>query len=320
MKQAPRWLPYRVRNRIDQARIEASVRSLNQTHPQPACDPQDADAEVHLLLCKRDLRIGVVAVKSLLRFGQGRLAVTITDDGTLTARDRRWVTAHLPGTRWLYWPAAADLELPLKEALADRPALMGLYGSGYAPAGKLLHPIVLARCDRVIVMDPDTAFFEPPTCLLDWSRSGNLHGWYLHDHQDEAAAVPPEAQGAFTDLEAKLIPPDRSWGIPLRLFNSGLLAFWPRQLNLDIAERYLLWHREIPDRYKQGKCEIWFGNWTPEQTCYHVMMALSSPPPKPLGDDYHLGGEPGHVFNHFLRHYLIQAGTLRRLKRLVSEL
>ena len=324
MKQAPRWLPYRIRDRVDQARINAAVRPLNKTRPYPVEAGAQADAEVHMLLCKRDLRIGVLAVKSLLRFAKNRLALTITDDGSLTANDRQWVNGHLPGLRWLFWPEAAETEKSLAQALATRPLLKKLYHSSYAPAGKLLHPVALARCDRVIVMDPDTAFFKPPQHLLDWITSDDLHGWYMHDHQDEAKTVPPEAIQAFADLEAKLVPQGRAWGVTLRLFNSGLLVFRPRQLDLDIAEKYLQWHKALPEafrgRIRGGKLEIWFGDWTPEQTCYHVMFALSNPAPKPLGGDYHLGGQSGHVFNHFLRHYLVRSGTLKRLRQLIAEL
>ncbi|NJL30253.1 MAG: hypothetical protein HC898_00720 [Phycisphaerales bacterium] len=51
-----------------------------------------------------------------------------------------------------------------------------------------------------------------------------------------------------------------------------------------------------------------------------MMFALSELPAQPWGADYHLGGAGGHVFNHFLRHYLIQPETCQRLKELVAEL
>lgn len=270
-----------------------------------------------MLLCRRDLRIGVLALKSLLRFADGRLAVTLTDDGTLSVRDRRWASMHIPGSRWLSWPTR---DLALGQVLTDQPRLAALYRSRYAPVCKLIHTIALARCQRTLVLDPDTAFFERPDRLLDWAFGNDLHAWYLHDHQDEAQAVPVEAREGFADLEANIVPDGQQWGLPIRLFNSGLLAFRPDRLDLDMAEQYLAWLETAPERFKTGKAAIWFGSWTPEQTCYHVMFALTRPAPKPLGDDYHLGGQPGHVFNHFLRHYLVREETLDMLRHVIRQL
>ncbi len=276
-----------------------------------------------MLLCRRDLRIGVLAVKSLLRFRDtqdARWVVAFSDDGTLTADDRAWVDHHVPGAVWWSWPAADDA---VPKALAGRwPRLEALYRSRYAPVCKLLHPMFLARTERVLVLDPDTAFFARPDRLMRWARAEDdaARPLYLHDHQDESTQVPAEAQRAFAELQATFADVRRPWALKHRFFNSGLLAFAPAQLDLALAERYLDWQATLEPSRKQGKLAIWFGDWTPEQTCYHVMFALAQAPPEPLGDDYHLGGQPGHVFNHFLRHYLIQEPTLKRLAQLVESL
>jgi len=317
MQQAPSWLPYRLRNWLDQQRILRAIRGLDGTQSYPAAQPSDADLEVHMLLCARDLRIGIVAAKSLLRFGDGRMAVTFSDDGTLTGRDRAWVDQHIPHARWLSWPTQDPL---IDNALTNRPHLRDLYESDYAPVCKLMHAMAMPRCERVMVVDPDTAFFKPPDTILDWMRSDDKHAWYLHDHQDESSAVPPQAQQAFAQLEAELATDDRPWTLDRRLFNSGLLVFEPARFDLDLCERYLAWRPTLDVQYRTGKCAIWFGDWTPEQTCYHVMFALAQPPSRPLGDAYHLGGQAGHVFNHFLRHYLVRKGTHDRLRQLVAAL
>jgi len=100
MFQAPNWVPYRIRARWDQWRIDRAVSGLADTRPTPAIDPDAADAELFLQVCRRDLRITPVAVKALLRFGP-RLAVTFMDDGTLAEADREWVNTHVPNARWL---------------------------------------------------------------------------------------------------------------------------------------------------------------------------------------------------------------------------
>ncbi|QEL15557.1 hypothetical protein [Limnoglobus roseus] len=315
--QAPLWLPYRWRAAVDNYRIDRATAGIDATAPTPAADPTVAVAEVHVLLCRRDVRIGAVALKSLLRFAPGRLAVTLTDDGSLTPQHRAWIDAQLPHARWL--PRRVE-EPAFRAALGRYPRLAALYEQNYHPLCKLLHAAMLARHQRVIVLDPDTAFFRPPELLLRWLAGDDAAPYYLHDHQDEAVAVPEEARRAFADLAARLGTDRRPWRIDRYFFNSGLLLYRPDQIDLAAAEGYLQWRETCPLEYRQGKLGIWFGDWTPEQTGYLAAFATAVTAARPLGTDYHLGGETGFAFNHFLRHYLIQAATLREIRSLVREL
>ena len=317
MIQAPQWLPFRVRERWDTTRINAALRGLERTGPLPARTPAESAAEVHMLLCHRDVRLGVMALKSLLRFSEARIAVTLTEDGSLSVEERAWVDRHVPGCRWL--PQRSD-DPRLVAALQTRPLLAALYRSGFHFSCKLLHPVVLARCERVIVVDSDTAFFRRPDRLLDWSEGQGQAAWFLHDHQDEAINVPAETREAFAELQSLLTPPGRSWSMPYYFFNAGLLAYRPDQCDLDLGERYLEWRATASPRYRTGKSDLWFGDWTREQTIYQVMFALMDPPAQPLGADYHLGGDSGHIFNHFLRYYLTRESSLRMLRQLVMDL
>jgi hypothetical protein len=324
LPQAPAWLPYRLRDRIDQARIHRALRGVERTRPYPAADPADADAEISMLLCKRDLRLGAVALKSLLRFDEMKLAVTLLNDGTLGDSGRRWLDRHVPGARWHTWKQTDDPQLAA--ALVRYPNLAALYRSDYEPSAKLMHPLVLGRCQRVIQLDSDAAFFRRPDRLIAFCRGDDASPLYLHDHQDESQAVPALAHEAFEDLARAVAPPGRSWRLRHRFFNAGLLVFRRSQMDLSLAERYLEWLKTAPPKHTTGKLAIWFGPWKAgsppgrEQTAYHVMYALADPPAEPLGDDYWLGDAPGHVFNHFLRHYVVRDTTLNMLRRLIGEL
>lgn len=301
----------------DEARIRSALKGLEQTPPRPVLRPEEAAAEVHMLLCRRDLELGVLALKSLLRFPEVRVAATLTEDGSLRAADRAWVDRHVPGCRWL--PRRTD-DPRMTEALARRPRLAALYASTYHPSCKLLHPALLARCPRVLVMDPDTAFSKRPDQIIAWAERGEDAAWFLHDHQDEARAVPAETREAFDELARRLTPPGRTWSMPYYFFNSGLLAYRPEQCDFDLAEQYLVWRESAAERFKIGKPGLWFGDWTPEQTCYQVMFALMDPPARPLGESYRLGGPPGCTFNHFLQLALVQERSLQLLRGLVAEM
>lgn len=317
MIQAPQWLPYKVRERWDSARIDWAIRGLARTPPRPATSVEEAVAEVHMLLCRRDLITGVLALKSLLRFEDARFAVTLTGDPSLGSEHRQWVNRHIPGCRWL---ARFESGPPFDATFGKYPGLGEVYRSTYHPICKLVHPLVAGRTDRVIVYDPDTAFFRRPERLLRWAHGEGGHAWYLHDHQDEAVQVPEATREAFRELAGLLCTPERPWKMDYYFFNSGLLLYDRAQCDLDLTERYIQWRRQAPERYRTGKPGLWFGDWTPEQTSYQVMFALMTPPSQPLGADYNLGGEAGHVFNHFLRHYLVKDSTLGMLRHLVKEL
>ncbi|HYV35958.1 MAG TPA: hypothetical protein VE988_09665 [Gemmataceae bacterium] len=315
--QAPTWLPFRIRCRWDNARIGWALRGLDRTPPRPASPFANADAEVHMLLCRRDQRIGVLALKSLLRFTDTRFAVTLTNDGSLNQDDCNWIDRHVPGCRWLQ----RRVEYPrLASFLSDHPRMAKTYQGSYHPICKLLHAALVNRHERVIVYDPDTAFFRRPDRLLQWAKGQDAHAWYLHDHQNEDEQVPNATREAFKELAALCEPAGLKWRMDYYFFNSGLLAFRPAQLNLELAEKYQLWRETASPSYRTGKADLWFGDWTPEQTAYQIMFALMDPPAKPLGDDYHLGGDAGHVFNHFLRHYLVQSQSLQMLQALVNTL
>ena len=110
------------------------------------------------------------------------------------------------------------------------------------------------------------------------------------------------------------------WRLPIRFFNSGLILFQENQLNPEIAEAYEHWHQSIDPSLKQGTAGIWFGDWTPEQSCYHVMMALSEPAPEGLDKQYRLGFHPTVSFNHFLRNAMIRKSTHQRLQPVLNDL
>ena len=315
MLQAPSWLPYRARSAWDDRRINWAVRNISTTKATPACLPGSAAAEVYLLVCKRDLRIAAVTLKSLLRFDDLRLAVTLTEDGSLDADDRSWLDTQIPGARWL--PRRSDLP-PISQALASFPHLAKLYASTYHPICKLLHPALLARTDRVIILDPDTAFFRRPDHIQRWVN-GDLPGaFYLRDLQDETSQVPLEVREAFAKVAATVTPSNRQWGLRDYFFNSGLLMYRVSQLDLQVAEAYLEWRESAPVSLRQGKAGIWFGDWTPEQTCYLALFAVMDPPSVAFDHEYHLGGVDGFTFNHFLRHYLVKPETLNSLGRLIK--
>jgi hypothetical protein len=318
MQQAPAWLPFRVRSWIDQQRILKALDGLDRTRPRAAASPDEAQAEVHMLMCARDVKLGVMALKSLLRFGEMKLALTLSHDHSVTDEQKQYINHHVPNARWLEWPCS----LPATErALADKPHLAELYEAGrFEMIVKLCHPIIEARCARVIQMDSDTCFFRPPGKVMAFVQGRDGQPLYLHDHQDEATIITPQTHALFERLAKELGHEGQPWQVAYRFFNAGLLVYRPDQMDLGVADRFLGWLKSTSEADRQGQPGIWLGDWVREQTCYHLMYALTPGGASALGDDYHLGGEAGHVFNHFLRHYLVRSSTLAMIRQVVNEL
>lgn len=314
---APGWVPYRLKRHWDHALVVSALRGLHRTVPVAAVSPADAVAEVHMLLCRRDVEIGVLALKSLLRYRDLGLAVSISEDGSVTAAQRRWIDAHVPGCAWL--PRVSDAPA-IAAALDTRPRLLALYRGSYQPLRKLIHPLLLARCPRVVVLDPDTAFWRRPDELAVWARSTDAPALFLHDDQDESVQVPAEVREAFAELRGRVAPHGRPWAMPYVFFNSGLLAYRRTQCDLDVAERYLEWLAEAPAKYTTGKPGLWFGTWTPEQSMYQLMFATMDPAAQPLGESYRIGHRRAATFNHFLWLQLVLPASLRQLRELVQSL
>lgn len=273
-----------------------------------------------MLVCKRDLRLAVVTAKSLLRLCDNtcRLAVTAMHDGTLSEADKAWFSGHIRGVRWQRWRE----EEPATKSMLDRfPMLARLYrDSSFQLAAKVLHPLTTSRCQRVFLVDSDTAFFERPDRLFRFFQGDDASPLYMHDHQDESRVISAEVNRVLETMVQAMGLPGRTWRLQHRFFNSGCLAFRPEQMDLQIAERFLHWHHEHAAALAGGKAGIWLGPWTREQMCYQMMYGFADPPAEPLGDDYWLGSAEGKVFNHFLRHYLVKKSTLVRLKALIATL
>lgn len=319
MEQAPKWLPYRIRTKIDQMRINWALRGVDRIGPVPADEARGADAEVFTLVCKRDLKLAALSLKSLLhQRGSTRLCVTTINDGSLTAADIHWLDGQIPNLRW---QCNRDPQVLASEMLRSMPLTRALYCEHSFPLmSKILHPLLFHRTDRVVLLDTDTAFFRPPSRLLDFCAGRTTAPLYMHDHQDESKVIPPETKPAFARLTEELALPKGRFRLQHWLFNSGLLAFKPADMDGGICERYLAWLNAAPANAKAGKMSIWFGPWTREQTIYMLMFASGPEAAQPLGDDYWLGGAEDRVFNHFLRFYLVRKSCLKMLRALMGKL
>lgn len=314
--QLPNWIPYRLRCRWDQWRIDSSLRGVLKTPPREAALPDAALAEVQMLLCRRDLLPGILALKSILTETSLPLSVTITSDGSLSAADKELVDQQIAGVRWLDWPSE---DASMLTQLLPFPRLARLYLGPFHFSSKLLHPIIGAEHERVILLDSDTVFWSQPDDLCAWIRGGIPECLYLQDSPRRIPSIPFGARQAFEEFVATLPPDKRQWHVDNLFFNAGLLAFHRSAMDLTVVEKYLAWHEQNAAKISFPLSDIWFGAWTLEQTSWLIMFATQSIPSLPFNGNYSLGCDVNHAFNHFLRSGLTQERTLMALRTKIES-
>lgn len=295
-------IPYRIQRLINQHRIYRATRSVLEWPSAKAETADSALLEVHLLLQRADLLLGLVALKSLLRFDTP-IAVTITDDGSLTTEDRNLIAEHVSNVR--------ILDRYQLKIIEQYKTLNALYHSDFHMIAKLVHPVILGRCKYMVALDADTLFIREPKRIFEWAKKEPDHALYLHDASTRNSESPwlPEllSRSIESNHKQKLV-------IQHHFFNAGLLAYPRQECDLGIADTFLAWRLENLDTINYPNADVWFGEWTREQTAYLCMLHALKGGCDGLGDDYRIGGSPWRTFHHFLRAGLLQSSSLTKIQ------
>lgn len=301
-------LPYCVRKTLGDIRVKRYLGKIVNAKPVRTAPVGCAQLELHMLVCRRDVLPALTALLSFLSFYNQRVSLVLSDDGSVTSSQRQRMLRVFPDARW----ASKDND-GIEQKVLKYPQLHRLWCSNYAPAIKLLRPIVASRCAKVMVLDPDTFFFGAPAMIAHYIESDCSQNVYLHTRQP-IQEVPENIRHALDAIPAAIGYPVEEWDMSHYFFNSGLLLFNPATFELQWAEEYLAWVETL-DEPTRTQGSIWFGRWTPEQSCYRVLYATSTSASIPFGDEYRLGFHPEKAFNHFLREGMNSPQTLRLLQK-----
>jgi len=129
------------------------------------CDPA-AKTEVHSLICHRYLNMSLTAIKSLLRF-HSSLAVILHDDGSLTDDDTILLRSHIKGVCII---SKADADEKIFAMLQKYPNCRK-YRGNLINSLQLFDFALLSNTGKIIAMDSDVLFFQPPARLIDWIQN-----------------------------------------------------------------------------------------------------------------------------------------------------
>jgi hypothetical protein len=152
------------------------------TRPVPC--PDDAEIEVHTMVCRRDWLNGVWTLKSFRAAAGQPFRLVIFHDGSLTARDEQCLRDHFPG---VHLPTAAEVAPLVEQRLAPiAPTIAELWRSGRCfILRKAVDSPLVARRRFVLKIDPDVLFFQRPEELLnpEATLAGRYAAYNVHRHR-----------------------------------------------------------------------------------------------------------------------------------------
>ena len=200
----------------------------------PLACRREAGCEVVTMLGRRDARLYLAAIKSLLRFYDG-VAVTVHSDGTLDAAAVAEISRHVPGCR-IVLPEEADRRA--REVLPEG-GLLARFRALDASWRRLVDTEVWSRAPKRIILDSDVLVINEPTELIAWIERGTAPFMLGTCRKPGAVAAPEHVQTIFRRQLPRVAT---ALGLPARFLHGGCSGFYgcADELNLRDVERLLL--------------------------------------------------------------------------------
>lgn len=234
--------------------------------------------EVHMLLEHARVLEGMWAFYSLVQQSGELWSLVVHDDGSLTEIDQQRLQRVFPSTHIISRRTADSVvdanlqELGLTNCRVIRQKLPF--------ALKLIDVILLARRDKVVLLDSDVLFFQRPTELMTAVKTEDDGYVFMEDIDDHYCLNPASMARHIGNA-------------PIHRFNPGVAVVPTRSIDLNKVERYL----------KQP--EFWSGNQVPNYYAELTLwaMLMSSVKAKPLPHTYAVSPAPRSECSIVCGHY-----------------
>jgi hypothetical protein len=180
------------------------------------------DAEMHTLLCHRDVEMGMCAALSFAFTCGRRFRWVVHDDGSLTAQDVARINETIPGTRVIDRKTADERarrecsQLRYSQVYRDRQVM----------ALKLVDVRIWAESARIAYLDSDICFFRQPEFFLRALRGEAAGSYFNRDIKDSYVLSRPEI-----DRRTGIAAPEK--------INAGLWVMNRDDIDLDRIEEWL---------------------------------------------------------------------------------
>jgi hypothetical protein len=226
----------------------------------PPLPSGDGPLDCFMLLHEPRVWEGVWALYSFRRlFGICRIVVL--SDGTLKAGSMRTLERLFPGIS-IPHVTTNDTRLDVYLAQAGLP-LCREWRRRFIFFRKLIDPLVLAKADKVVLLDSDTLHFRPPQEVQDWAANSDV-ARYIGDTERYSCCAAPEV---LRELCGSPLP---------EYFCAGYLCLPNRTVDLARIEGYL-----ASDVFERQRASGKFSH-VAEQTLYAMECARAGARMLPL--------------------------------------
>lgn len=203
-----------------------------------------SEISVRVLICHRDVSLGIHCLSSLLRFCADPIKIILHDDGSLTKDDVKRLEDGLPNATLVGKEEADDF---IGTKLAHYPRCSAFRAR--SPTGQKMFDIPLMTKGDIAICDTDVLFLRPFRGVFTWPDS-SADMLFLQDTTDSYCIKP---------WEAKLYP--------LRhRYNAGLMMMRECRYDLEKIEA-LIGFIEDSRGYRKNEPYRWFL----EQTCWSAL-------------------------------------------------
>jgi hypothetical protein len=308
-------LPFGLRNRINSWRTRWYLGpAIRRLRPLQVAS-KDFAAEIHLMVSGCHLYRAMACLHTLFGFsGIGdRVGVMFHLDGTVNARQRRWLERNVPGAAFSDFPSNDKRVLAILEKY---PHCRDYYLRRVSIMTRLIHTPTLARTDRVMQIDSDIVFWGPAQEIIQWIDDPEAPPRYQVSDKDDP--IPSDrVVKEFANMQGSLPSTVRSNPIKDYYFCVGLTMFPVHKFSFDIVEEYLRWHAN--GGMTRDRDMFWFWDWTAEQTACMLVFSLW-PDAQRLGRDYVVGLRPSDVSNHYFAGQYYRRDILVSIRKALGEI
>ncbi|MCG8566764.1 MAG: hypothetical protein MI747_16965 [Desulfobacterales bacterium] len=227
---------YNIRHQILYTKFNLLTAGILNTPPMESVDESHARFSIHTTVCKRDLQLYLLAIKSFISFVKGG-CIHVHSDGSLEERDQELLRSHIPGICIITPEEAAQRA---KEHLS--PFLQKVRGY-YISLASQLDMILWSKTDYHIKMDCDILTLNSPEFILQWLKEGTSP-FIISDHITEKKTPPKTLpQNAHIQAQMEYHQPRIAKGTGFRFGNtlglcSGFFG-WKNHLKLNEIELFL---------------------------------------------------------------------------------
>jgi hypothetical protein len=200
---------------------------------------------VHMLLCSRDLTMGMCAMGSLLEVYGQNISVNFHDDGSLTAAHAQRLKKCFPDAKI---HMRREVDGLINKRLSGAPLSIELRRQCVMLV-KFFDPLILGSGERRLLIDSDVIFFRRPDQIIDIVNSGVRCNYFNRDLVSSYCIDSCEAS--------------RLLGRPLvDCLNAGLALIHFDSIDLSKCDQYL------------SKCNFIERPWVLEQTLQAMFSSV----------------------------------------------